>query len=67
MILINRLISLFENYCYHANTYILMGNYLIDHPQAERYIIPRILAADDKTKKMVEWQWVISIALAAHK
>lgn len=33
---------------------------------AERYIIPRILSADEQTKKMSEWRWVIALGMSAN-
>lgn len=61
------MINLYEANPYHPDTFTLIGNYLIDHPSAERYIIPRLLCADEKTKKIDQWCWVIILGIITVK
>ena len=63
MEIVNAVIDLVEPYEGEDNTYILMGNYLLDHPQFESYLHLHLINAGPVARKTKNFKWVIAIAL----
>lgn len=63
MSLVNRLISLLDSHPQSENTYILIGNYLIDHEGACAYFSLRMLGLSETARKMTHYKWALMILI----
>lgn len=63
MDIVNALIEMMQTYEDDENTYILIGNYLLDHHEAESYLHIHLMNVSEIARKTKNFKWVIAVAL----
>lgn len=63
MDIVNKLVELLQAYEDDENTYILVGNYLLDHHQAENYLRLHLMNVNEAGRKTTNFKWVVAVAL----
>ena len=61
--IVNKLVELLQAYEDDENTYILVGNYLLDHHQAENYLRLHLMNVNEAGRKTTNFKWVVAVAL----
>ena len=64
--MVSRLASLLDTEPHHENTYILIGNYLIDHPDCCVYFTLKLLGLSEIGRKKANYKWVLILILLNH-